>query len=331
MSKKNYIIPIFVPELACPFQCLYCNQEKISGQHGQVNDQEIVDIVEKHLNTIPENASVELAFFGGNFTGIPFETQKHFLQIVFPWIQNSRIKSIRCSTRPDYINEKVIHLFKKYGGKTIELGAQSLDDAILEKTKRGHNAMQVKNAANMIKDAGLDLGLQMMLGLPGDTKEKAIHTAKKIIAFGANNTRIYPALVIKNTGLHSWYQKGQYTPLSLEEAVDWSADILPLFEDAGIIVQRVGLHPSEGLIKGEDLIAGPFHPSFKELVLTEIWKRQFAQIKQSTESIQISVNPKEYNYAIGYQSTNKLMLQKTFKKVSFIKDPALKGRAFICR
>ena len=132
MSKKKFIIPIFIPELACPFRCLYCNQEKISGTKKRYSDTEIIDIVETHLESIPQDAYIEIAFFGGNFTGIPFKEQQHFLQLVQTFLIDGRVKSIRCSTRPDYINEEVLNLFKKYGGKIIELGAQSMDDEVLK-------------------------------------------------------------------------------------------------------------------------------------------------------------------------------------------------------
>jgi histone acetyltransferase (RNA polymerase elongator complex component) len=221
-------------------------------------------------------------------------------------------------------------VLKKYRVSTIELGAQSMDDEVLTKSFRGHTAKQTEEASKMILENGFELGLQMMIGLPGDTLEKSISTAKKIIELGAANTRIYPAVVIKGTAMHTWYMNGKYTPLSMDEAIQWSAQILPLFEEAEVKVLRVGLHPSEGLLSGHELVAGPFHQSFKELVLTEIWNQQLQPLTEYNEARKLTVfiSPKELNYAIGYGAKNREMLLKKFDSVSFVAQPSLRGRSF---
>lgn len=328
MCHKNYTIPIFIPELACPFQCLYCNQQKISGTLSIPSDKDIHKIITDHLKTIPQNSHVELGFFGGNFTGIPMNEQKHYLEEVHPYLLQGKIHAIRCSTRPDYINEEVLDLMKKYGMKTIELGSQSVHDDILLMAERGHTFEDTIRASEMIKEFGFNLGLQMMIGLPGDTKEKAIITAQKIIELGAENTRIYPTLVIRDTKLEELYNEGKYEPLSLQEAVEWTADILELFEQANVKILRVGLHPSEGLLDGSELIAGPFHPSFRELVYTKIWRKKFKKLNFEKKEIKIRVSPKELNYAVGYQSSNKKYLEEIFSYVKFAIDPKLKKRNF---
>jgi len=329
MPNKNYTIPIFIPELACPFQCLYCDQRKISGKSGIPNENEVIQIILSHLKTIPQNAHIELGFFGGNFTGIPKIEQEKYLKLVQPYLDSGTIQNIRCSTRPDYINHEVLQLLKKYRVGTIELGAQSMDDDVLKKSKRGHTVADTLNAAKLINEYEINLGLQMMIGLPGDTKEKAILAARKIIEVGAENTRIYPTLVIKNTKLEEMYHQGKYYPLTMEEAVDWTAEILEIFEQSKVKVLRIGLHPSEGLLDGSDLIAGPFHPSFRELVLTEIWRKKLSDIKSGADSIIITVNPKELNYAVGYNATNKKILLEKFIKVVFKIDANLTKREMI--
>ena len=272
MKNKHFNIPLFIPELACPFQCIYCNQRKISGELSIPTPREISLKINNYLKTIPkENSDIEVAFFGGNFTGLRVEEQIEFLEVVQPYIKHGKISGIRISTRPDYINEEILNILKNYNVKTIELGAQSMDEEVLKQSKRGHTATDTKNASRLILEKGFTLGLQMMIGLPGDTLEKAIYTAKKIIELGASNTRIYPCLVIKGTQLEGQYNKGNYKPLSLEDAVLWSKELLKIFEEGGVDVIKLGLHPSEGLLSGEELVAGPFHPSFRELVLTEIW------------------------------------------------------------
>jgi histone acetyltransferase (RNA polymerase elongator complex component) len=328
MSIKNFVIPIFIPELACPFQCLYCNQQKISGQICVPNDREITETIENHLKTIPVNSHIELGYFGGNFTGIPMQDQQHFLELIQPYLKNGDIKSIRCSTRPDYINEDVLILLAKYGVKTIELGAQSMDDEVLRKSGRGHTVQDTIQASELIRDFDFNLGLQMMIGLPKDTKEKALYTAKRIIELEAENTRIYPTLVIRDTKLEKMYAEGKYSPLSLKEAIDWTADIMNYFEGKDIKILRVGLHASESLTEGKDLITGPFHPSFRELVCTEIWRKKFELLDYSKNKITLRVHPKELNYAVGYQSLNKKKLNNRFDCVKFVLDKKLKKREY---
>ena len=328
---KHYTIPIFIPELACPFQCVFCNQVKISGHQNIPDKKEIIDTINDHLRSFKNvDKVVEVGFFGGSFTGIPVVEQRNYLKISKLYIQYSMIQGIRLSTRPDYINDEILEMLASNNVTTIELGAQSFHDEVLKKTRRGHTAAQIEKASAAIINKGFKLGLQMMIGLPGDTLEKSIYTAKKIIEAGAHCTRIYPALVIKDTLMHKWYNQGRYKSLSLEQAVDWTTNILPLFEKANVNVIRVGLHPSEGLLSGEELIAGPFHPSFKELVITNIWNNMLKPLlsNQTADNIVITVPAKELNYAIGYKSKNKKMLMKKFHTVKFVGDTNIKTRNF---
>jgi len=345
---KHYTIPVFTPEMACPFQCVFCNQQKISGHIQSPDFNEVTKTIREYLASFKiAGRHVEVGFFGGTFTGIPAAVQEGYLKTVQPFLDTGEIHGIRLSTRPDYINDEVLKRLKKYRVTTIELGAQSLDDSVLLASRRGHTAKQVEKAADLIHSAGFDLGLQMMIGLPGDTLAKAMATAQKIIDFGASNTRIYPALVIKDTVMHRWYRQGKYKPLSLEEAVNWSKKLLLLFEKSDVRVIRLGLHPSEGLLDGSELVAGPFHPSFRELVLTEIWHDLLAplggrylndaNIRYSNGAsvrlyqqpkLEIAVPPAEINYAIGYGGKNKKLLLEYFRKVKFVPNPDLSERNF---
>lgn len=326
---KHYNIPIFIPELACPNRCIYCNQRHISGQLQAVKPEEIRQIIEQHLATFIRPSEVELAFFGGSFTGIDEKDMLTYLQIVQPYIEQGEIKSIRISTRPDYINEKILDILQQYNVKDIELGAQSLNEEVLAFAKRGHTVRDVKNASQLIKSYGFSLGLQMMIGLPLDTVEKSKETAKKILKLGAESTRIYPTLVINNTDLADLYHQNKYKALSLDEAVDWTAEIYKIFSQSSIKILRVGLHPSEALINGTELLAGPFHVSFKELVLTKIWQEKFEKLPINTKTI--LVNPREINYAIGYNSKNKQLLQKKFPYLKFISDSNVELGTFIAQ
>lgn len=322
--------------MACPHKCVFCDQKEISGTKRIPSESEIHTIIEDHLTTIPEGSDIEIAFFGGTFTGLPVKKQERYLQSVSPYLKNGRIKSIRVSTRPDNISEEILSMLEYYNVGTIELGVQSMDHEVLRLSKRGHSSEDVIMSSRLIKERGFHLGLQMMIGLPGDTIEKSMMTAKKIAELGADCTRIYPAIVVRGTELENDYNRGVYSPLTIEEAVSWCADILPIFEKSGVDVIRIGLHPSEDLLSGDALVAGPFHPSFRELVLTEIWCRIFEKdlSDSSYNEIAIWVSPEQFNYATGYNGRNKKNLTKFFDRVVFRKDNSLKGRAYradLCR
>lgn len=321
---KHFTIPIFVPELACPNRCVFCNQHSISGCLKQPEPDEVREIILKHLNTIPtEDSHIEIGFFGGSFTGIETELQKQFLSIAREYYIIGRIHGIRLSTRPDYIDKDVLSLLKRYGVTTIELGAQSLDEEVLRLSGRGHSVADVKKASGMILEAGFKLGLQMMTGLPGDTPEKSIQTARRIIELGASCTRIYPTLVIRGTELEQMWRSGNYQPQRLEDAIELSARLLEIFRKDNIDVIRVGLHPSESLLDESEMLAGPFHPSFRELVETHIWKLKLLPLIQQYpqgSNIRIPVPEDELRNAIGFGSSNRMMLEKHFNNVEFVPE-----------
>lgn len=328
---KRKTISVFIPELACPFRCIYCNQHLISGTLHSPLPEETIEIIEKQLSTIIRGETyIEIAFFGGNFTGLTLNEQEAYLKIANQYLVEKKIDSIRISTRPDYINNENILLLKKYGVKTIELGAQSLDDKVLKESKRGHLSDSVINASKLILKNEFNLGLQMMIGLPGATKTSEIETARKIFFLGATSTRIYPTIVIEGTELYNLYKNGSYKPLSIEEAVERTKAPYKFFEEKGLEIIRVGLHPSEFLLDSENEYVGPFHVSFRELVLTSIWLDEFKKytFDKNLENIEIFVAEKEINYAIGYNSTNKKYLEKMFKEVHFKIDNKLKNRTF---
>jgi histone acetyltransferase (RNA polymerase elongator complex component) len=330
-SPRHFNIPVFIPELACPFQCVFCNQQKISGTEKAPAPEEARSIIEARLATIPPDSETEIAFFGGNFTGIPQDEQERYLSIANEYVKDGRVKSIRLSTRPDYITRESVEFLKSMNVGAIELGAQSLHNEVLRRTGRGHTAEDVEAASKIILSYGLSLGLQMMIGLPLDTRERSIYTARKIIEYGADNTRVYPALVIAGTALERLYHKGTYKPITLEEAVGTAKEVLKIFEAAGVKVLRTGLHPSEELLSGSSLVAGPFHQSFKELALSEIWSDILFDAIQDRagEAVYIRAPKREINYAVGYGSSNKKKLLERFKKVVFTADEALTGRQVV--
>lgn len=328
MRVRHFTIPVFIPEEACPNRCVFCNQHRIAGAECAPSVDEVVAKVDEHLLTIPDGNDVEIGFFGGNFTGIPIEEQKDYLASVQPYFESGRINGIRISTRPDYISKEILLMLKQYHVTTIELGAQSLDEEVLKLAGRGHTAAQVHEASLMIIDNGFSLGLQMMIGLPGDTAEKSIYTAKEIIRLGAECTRIYPTLVIKETELEQLYLDGKYQPLSQEEAISRVADIVPLFIEADVKILRIGLHPSEGLLNKTSLVAGPFHVAFGEMVFSEVWRRLIGTMifeNGKRNLLTLSVPPGMSNAAIGHKALNKTKLLENFRKVVFEESPDLKG------
>jgi histone acetyltransferase (RNA polymerase elongator complex component) len=290
----------------------------------------IVDKIELNLSTIDcDSSTVEVAFFGGSFTCLDISEQKKYLEVVQPFIGNGKVKSIRLSTRPDFITKEILNFLRSMHVGSIELGVQSMDDYVLRSSGRGHTAMDVIKASGLIRSHGFQLGLQMMVGLPGDTAEKSLQTAQSIIALQPDCVRIYPTLVVKNTKLEELFGNGKYHALSMEEAIEWVAPVLKLFIEAQINVIRVGLHPSEEFESGGKLVAGPYHPSFRELVMTQIWHNEFKGIRGEVNmDITISVPFDEYNNAIGYKAYNKNYLKQIFRRVRFVRSDVLKGFTF---
>ncbi|MBE6338020.1 MAG: radical SAM protein [Lentimicrobiaceae bacterium] len=319
---KHYNIPIFLPELACPYRCVYCNQFSITGNDDIVKPEDVKNIIDSHLASFKEeNRFVEVAFFGGNFTGLPVKMQNDYLEVVQPYLDKNLIHGIRCSTRPDYISLQRVKEIKHLGMRNIELGAQSTNDEVLKHCKRGHTYNDIVEASQIILSEGITLGLQMMIGLPYDSEEKDFQTAKDIVNLGAKETRIYPCIVVKDTELEALYRNGDYKALSINEAVSRSSKLYSYFIENQVKVLRIGLHQSDELDK-EGYVAGPYHKNFAEMVFSHIWKEKFENLKISEsenlkKDIIINVPASQINHAIGWNGENKRMLLDRFDKVEF--------------
>lgn len=301
---KTYHIPVFVPHKGCPHDCIFCNQRQITGQCEDTSPGEVKSIIDDHLTTMEGEYYAEVAFFGGSFTGIDIELQRELMEAAYPYVESGKIHGIRCSTRPDYINKEVLDNFQKYGGKSIELGVQSTDEEVLRKSHRGHSFEDVKKGAALIKERGLELGVQMMLGLPGDTKEKMIKTASDLISLEPACVRIYPTLVVKDTGLYAMSQRGEYTPLTVEEAVDVLSIVIPMFKKAGVDVIRVGLQTTDEI--NESTVEGPYHPAIKELaegrIFRNVMENHVQELKLAPE---VFCHPSKVSVTIGHKGCNK--------------------------
>lgn len=272
---RHYIIPIFVPHHGCPHDCVFCNQRKITGVNSGITEEEVQSIIENHLSTFKRDSFKEVAFFGGSFTAIEIKEQKKLLRIPFLYKQKGLIDEIRLSTRPDAIDIEILEILKEFTVDTIELGVQSLDSDVLEKSERGHDDSVVYKSSKLIKDNGFKLGLQMMLGLPKDTQEKSLLTAKKLLQIEPAFLRLYPTLVIKNTKLEYLMNNSLYSPMTLEDTIEISSKILMLFTSHSIPIIRIGLQTTENIQLGKDVVGGPFHPAIRQLVEERVFKILF--------------------------------------------------------
>jgi len=305
---KHYNIPIFISHFGCPHTCVFCNQVKINGRETDVTCSDIKEIIEEYLEILPKNSEKEVAFFGGTFTGIDKRIQEKYLATVKPYIDKGLVDGIRLSTRPDYINEKILELLLKYGVTTIELGVQSLDDEVLSQSERGYKSDIVEAASTLIKSYGFKLGIQVMPGLPGSTNQTDYKTAEKVVKIKPDMVRIYPTLVINNTKLEKMYYDEEYKPMELEEAVTRVLPIMVLFELNNINIIRVGLQPSDDLCEEGVIKAGPFHPAFKETIETEIYGRFLKSL--NAETLDIVTHEKNISKIVGMKKKNRLFFGK---------------------
>ena len=312
--KKEYIIPIFVPHLGCPNDCTFCNQKKISGQKKNITSNDVKEIIEYYLGNFkePNTANVQVAFFGGSFTGIDIALQEELLKAAYEYIKLGKIDSIRVSTRPDYIDKERLSLLKKYGVKTIELGVQSTNDYILNKAKRGHTFSDVKKASKLIRKNKFILGHQMMVGLPESAPKDEIKTAKDLIKLKPKIVRIYPVLVIKDTQLSKDYMNGDYTPNSVEQAIETCVILLKMFRKKKIEVIRIGLQSTDEICNPENeasqVIAGPYHPAFRQLVESRIFYEEISKkikgLNNNIRNVKFVVNKEQINNFVGHKREN---------------------------
>ena len=311
--SKHYIIPIFVPHLGCPNDCVFCNQKSISGQQKMITKEDIEKTINFYLENIRDkDAQKEVAFFGGSFTGIEVEKQEEFLQTAYKYIKTGKINSIRISTRPDYIDKTILRRLKKYKVETIELGVQSANDYILKQSHRGHTFEDVKRASKLIRWYGFKLGHQMMVGLPESTRIDEVNTARELIKLKPKMVRIYPVLVIKNTKLEKDYLDEKYTPLSVVQAVEICKELVPMFVKKGIEVIRIGLQNTDEITdpnnEKSEVVAGPYHPAFRQLVESGLWYdsivNKIKQLNVKVKKVQVTVNPQDANNVIGHKREN---------------------------
>lgn len=305
MTPRNSIIPVFVPHLGCPNDCVFCNQRRISGEKEAASAQTVKNAIETAAALTPKGTLRQLAFYGGSFTAIPVAQQEELLSAASPYLENGTISSIRLSTRPDAIDETVLKRLSRYGVSTVELGAQSMCDEVLSLSGRGHTAKAVEDASKLIKEKGFELVLQMMTGLPGDSEERSIETARRMIALHPDAVRIYPTVIVRDTALFDLWQTGHYTEHTVENAVSVCSKIVPMFEKARIRIIRLGLNPTEEL-SGGAAVGGAYHPALGELVYSRIMRNKAsALLKDCTDmSVTLGVNRSDVSKAVGQHRCN---------------------------
>lgn len=305
MQHRN--IPIFIPHMGCPHQCVFCNQRSISGK-SSFDPTQVRATIETALSTIPSGAETEIAFFGGSFTGIDRALMLELLNTAQDFVDRGFVGGIRLSTRPDYISDEILEILSHYSVRHIELGLQSMSDRVLAECRRGHTADEARRACLAVKKAGFSLVGQMMIGLPGSTPEAEEATAREICALGADAARIYPTVVFYDTPLCQFAQTGAYTPLSTHEAAERSARALRILRERGVPCIRIGLCASEELVSPETVYAGPNHPALGELVWNAYYfdeiKALLAREGLLGRRVTLYVPERTYSKVIGQKRAN---------------------------
>ena len=336
--KKHAIIPIFVPHIGCSESCVFCDQKQITARSKAPSPEEVRNTIETWLETL-SGLEKEIAFYGGSFTAIPMSMQEGYLSIAKEYLDRGLVSGLHLSTRPDAINTEILEMLSSYGVRTIELGVQSFDDRVLSLSKRGHDAETVRRACELINNfGGFDLGIQLMVGLPGDSMEACIYSAKEAVKLKPALARIYPTLVLEGTELMEMYRSGAYLPLSREEAIARSKEIYEILNKAGIYIMRIGLKSTD-VINSENLgeiNSGAYHPAFRQLVEGEIAKDKILDLLsseldlESANRITLNCSPGWISNAVGHNGVNKEYFMEKYPSITitFSEDKKLSPGEF---
>lgn len=316
---KHINIPLFIQHMGCPNQCVFCDQRAITGAPSFCYEK-VTKEIEDVLSTAGD-AECEIAFFGGSFTGIDRTLMINLLDIAQSYVDCGKVKGIRMSTRPDYISGEICDILSRYTISQIELGIQSMSDDVLAASRRGHTAKQTEEACILLKNRGFSFGGQMMIGLPASDSKKEIATAEAICALGADSTRIYPLVVFRNTPLAYMTERGEYSPLSIDEAVERAADVYEIFLRNNVKCLKIGLHENDSLHSEESYLAGPNHSAMGELVKSEIYRRKIMQKVRNLSD----VNGKNLLVEAPAGSTSKIIGQKAVNKRKIIDETGVKN------
>lgn len=302
------IVPLFIPNQGCPHRCIFCRQEEITGQSSRALDEKAMrDTLDTAMKSprFGAGGAREVAFFGGTFTGLPTGRMTALLQAVAPYLGKERFHSIRVSTRPDEIDEERLLLMRRFGVATVELGAQSMDDEVLNRSRRGHTARDTAESVRLLREHGFMVGIQLMPGLPGDSEERFMKTVERVLELHPDMVRLYPTVVIKGTELAGWYRERRYRPLQLDEAVKICRESCLILEGHGIPVIRIGLMSSPSLLTGDQILGGPWHGAFGFLVRSAIHQQKIAPYlpgQGEFSRIRLRVPSREIPLVRGYKN-----------------------------
>ena len=332
-KSKPFVIPVFLPNAGCPHQCAFCNQTAITGEKQKIiSTEKLGSYINEFLNYKGlHRKRVQIAFYGGNFLGLKRDYACLLLNEASRFVRQGKVDSLRFSTRPDTIDKERLDAIKDFPVSTIELGVQSMDDRVLTMARRGHSAVDTKKAVCLLKERNYEIGIQMMVGLPGDDDTGAITSGRRIAELYPDFVRIYPTLVLDKSPLAGWYRKGEYTPLSLQQCVTLVKRLYLLFRQNGINVIRMGLQASESLDKESTILAGPYHPAFGALVYSEIFLDKAVSILESKKDlhdmVSIKVNPRHISRIRGQNNRNIKTLKQKFhiRSIEIIPDMTLAG------
>ena len=317
---KKYIIPVIVPDSRQKKDWIFDNQNITKENQENLDTQKLEEIIEKHLKRVDENTHVEVAFLGTDFTNLEENIQEELLEVLQKYIKKGEIDSIRVSIRPNNITKKKLKMLKKYKVKTIELEVNSCNEYILKKIGMNYSLNNIKKAARMIRFFRFKLASQMMIGLPESTKIDDINTAKTLLKLKITAISINPVLVIKNTSLEKEYQEKNYKPLAVVQALETCKELVKIFEEKNIEIFAIGFEPLDTEIDQEEfsekVIAGPFHPAFRELVESGLWYdaivNKIKKLNAKVMEVEVTVNPQDVNNVIGYKQENIEKLKNTY-------------------
>ena len=320
-SKSDFnskTLPFFLPHAGCTYRCSFCDQKSIASQSIMPTAEDVEKSISEYTDHLTPDEKIQIGFFGGSFTGLDYEVQHAYLHAAMR--HEDHLLGIRISTRPDMLDDKTLELLQKHQVRTVELGAQSLNNQVLRKNLRGHSAEDVIQGVASLKRWGFRVGIQTLPGLPLDTFENTIRTAEEVIQLEPDEVRIYPAVVFKRTLLAKWYLEGSYEPLTLNEAIEWCRCLEDKYETAKIPVIKMGLHASDTISGDEGVVAGPWHPAFRELVddasmlnrVCIILDRFLADTETAQCHLKLLVPNELWNRVVGHKKENLKRLQALY-------------------
>ena len=245
-TQKPLIIPVFIPHLGCKKLCAFCNQRDVTGV-TEPTLEDVENAVKSYLSWSRPRERREISFYGGTFTALNREKMMSYIRKGVEFVENGKVDALRCSTRPDEIDNERVEILKSNCFETVELGVQSMSETLLEKMRRGHSAECVAKATDLLKKAGISLGLQFMTGFPGETDEDVKISCDSLSLLRPDFIRIYPFVPLKNTPVEREISSGRAQMYSVETILERTSALFLAAMRSKIPVVRVGLPQSDDI------------------------------------------------------------------------------------